>query len=302
MKKPIIIVRYRPWHEPTQERLESGEYPKRRMQWRGLTIAIENEPGSLRRGASADGTQWERRMHYAYGEVLKTEGVDGDPVDVYIGPCPDTADMVYIVHQRRYGDWDAYDEDKCMIGFSCLEDATSAYLSCYEDPRFLGPVTAMPVDEFIKKVRATKDAPAMIKSVILLKTHVSGYTRADGTVVRPHEDRRMSHHSDSAPDDRIVSGVGDDLVTLYHGTGAREEIEASGKINAGHYFGGIVGVSLTPDRSVAEDFAGDGDVIQVRIPKSKLRIDPESYDEEDLDEALARGASVFALGDVYLRR
>jgi len=41
-----------------------------------------------------------------------------------------------------------------------------------------------------------KREPKMAKAMVLLKTHISGYTRADGTVVAPHEDKRQSLQDD----------------------------------------------------------------------------------------------------------
>lgn len=181
--------------EPNAEQAEENSYKKPTKQWRGLTIAVENPAGSVRRGRNRHGVTWEIRMKFDYGEILDTEGVDGDPVDVIIGPHLDDAPMVYVVHQRRVNDWAAYDEDKVMAGFMTEDDARQAFLSNYTDPRFLGPITAMPVDEFKTKVRATKDNPAMIKA-LLLKTHVAGYTKQDGTFVPPHEDKRQSLQDD----------------------------------------------------------------------------------------------------------
>ncbi|HET7674772.1 MAG TPA: hypothetical protein VFL54_04555, partial [Gammaproteobacteria bacterium] len=94
----------------------------------------------------------------------RTEGVDGDHVDVYIGPNED-AENVYIVHQRQAGNWKEYDEDKCMLGFATLADAKRAYLRQYDDPRFLGPVTVMPFKDFKDKALATFEKPAMIKAL-----------------------------------------------------------------------------------------------------------------------------------------
>lgn len=91
--------------------------------------------------------------------------------------------MVYVVHQRRVNDWQNYDEDKVLAGFMSEDDAKAAFLACYSDPRFLGPITAMPVDEFVTKVRATKDKPAMIKSdfgtlhLMFFKSRVGPYLR-----------------------------------------------------------------------------------------------------------------------------
>lgn len=179
--------------EPDAAQAEDGEYRKPRVQWRGLTIAIENPAGSVRRGRNRHGVSWEIRMRYDYGEVVGSMGVDGDPVDIYLGPHLEDAPMVYVVHQRRVNDWDAYDEDKAMAGFLTETDAAQAFLSNYNDPRFLGPITAMPVDEFVAKVRATREKPAMIKA-LFLKTHVNTYTKKDGTVVAAHEDKRAEKH------------------------------------------------------------------------------------------------------------
>ena len=163
----IAIPVYRASHEPTPAQLKSGRYRKRKWSWAGLTIAIENEAGSVRRGTNRAGEDWETRMLFAYGEIEESMGVDGDKVDVFVGPNPD-APNVYVVHQRRSGDWEKYDEDKSMICFDSEEDAKAAFLGCYSDPRFLGPITTMPVAVFVEKVLATKGKPAMIKAIPLL--------------------------------------------------------------------------------------------------------------------------------------
>jgi hypothetical protein len=57
-----------------------------------------------------------------------------------------------------------------MIGFSSLDDAEQAFLRNYDDPRFLGEIVPMLVDEFVSKVRATaKAAPAMLKSLVVVR-------------------------------------------------------------------------------------------------------------------------------------
>jgi hypothetical protein len=158
----------RAWSEPTEAQAKAGNYTKPRVQWHGLEIAIENPAGSTRRGKKPDGTEWATKMRNDYGYVCRSEGVDGDEVDVFLGPELDSAPTVYVVHQRKVGDWKAYDEDKCMLGFPSEEAARDAFLANYDDPRFLGPITAMPVDEFIAKVRATRERPAMIKALFVL--------------------------------------------------------------------------------------------------------------------------------------
>lgn len=170
---------------PTPAQAEAGNYRKRPVAWQGLTLKVENEAGSVRRGKDRDGKEWATKMPYAYGYVARSEGVDGDEVDVYLGPDLEGAGTVYVVHQRKKGapdavEWKGYDEDKVMLGFPDEAAARTAYLKCYDDPRFLGPITAMPVPEFVSKVKATKERPAMIKSQVLIlfaKAHVGPYLR-----------------------------------------------------------------------------------------------------------------------------
>lgn len=193
----IAFKVHRASHEPTDAQIKAGNYPKRKVAWNGLTLAIENEAGSVRRGTKPDGTPWQTRMLFPYGYVLGSEGVDGDHVDVFLGP-DEAAPLVYVVHQRKVGDWDQYDEDKAMVGFSSEDDARAAFLACYDDPRFLGPITVMPVAEFVGKVKATADKPAMIKSapiVVFMKSYVPSHTRRlhDGRVIQvdAYSDRRI---------------------------------------------------------------------------------------------------------------
>lgn len=156
LAKAVLFIKSR----PTEAQIAAGNYKKPRIAWHGLEIAIENPVGTVRSGPG-----WRTVMKNAYGYVCRSEAVDGDECDVYIGPDMDTAPMVYVVHQRKAGDWKAYDEDKSMLGFSSEVEARAAYLKHYDDKRFLGPITAMPVDEFVAKVRATYDKPAMIKAI-----------------------------------------------------------------------------------------------------------------------------------------
>lgn len=163
--------------EPSPAKAKADDYAKPVKKWNGLSIRIENPAGSVRRGKTKCGHSWETRMVCDYGYIDRTEGVDGDEIDVYLGPN-ESAPMVYVVHQRKHGDWDVYDEDKCMLGFDSKESAVAAYLQHYDDDRFLGPVTALPFAKFKEKVMQTQDNPAMIKGmIIILKSMVAPHTR-----------------------------------------------------------------------------------------------------------------------------
>lgn len=195
--------------KPSQAQLEAGNYPKEKRQFRGLTVSIENPAGSVRSGVDRDGHKWRIKMHHDYGYINRSMGVDGDQVDCYIGP-DESADTVYVVHQRKAGDWKAYDEDKCMLGFASQEAAIAAYLKHYDDRRFLGPVTAMPFDEFKKKVLATMEKPSMIKSCVLffkslVPTHVRRLKSGKVVQVRAFENNRAARSQLSA-DERAAQG------------------------------------------------------------------------------------------------
>ena len=174
----------------TQAQIEAGNYKKLHVRFQGLDISIENPKGSVRTGTDPGGKTWRVTMHHAYGYIRGTCGVDKDHVDCYLGPNPD-ASHAYVVHQRQAGKWDRYDEDKVMLGFDSAEDAKAAYLTQYDDPRFFGTMTALPMADFKRKALATRNRPQMIKGqVLFFKTHIDGYTTKHGTFVAPHEDKR----------------------------------------------------------------------------------------------------------------
>lgn len=119
-----------------------------------LRIRIENEAGSVRKGVDkSTGQPWETTMAYPYGEIVGSIGVDGDPVDVFIGPNK-SAKFAYVIHQldKNIGHWD---EDKCMLGFDDAMAAKEAYYKSYDKPdHFYGTVEAIPMETFKEKVRS----------------------------------------------------------------------------------------------------------------------------------------------------
>lgn len=147
----------------TPAQLDAGNYRKPKRAFQGLRISIENPRGSVRSGIGPGGKRWRTRMRWDYGYILGSEGVDGDHVDCYVGP-DDSATHAYVVHQRKAGAWDRFDEDKVMLGFRSESAARRAYLAHYDDARFLGPVTAIPMDAFARKVLASRGNPRMLKA------------------------------------------------------------------------------------------------------------------------------------------
>ena len=124
------------------------------LEHQGLEIAVENRKGSVRKGVDKDGTPWRTVMKYPYGYIKGTKGSDGEEVDCYVGPDAN-AEKAYVVHQNK-DDGKTYDEDKVMLGFGSLEEARAAYLKHYNDPKFLGPISAVPMDRFKKLMESGK--------------------------------------------------------------------------------------------------------------------------------------------------
>lgn len=134
----------------------------RRITFRGLNISIETDKGELRHWHDPhSGEKGSTKMIYPYGYIRRTEGVDGDHVDVYVGPNED-AKNVYVVHQMKAPDFKKYDEDKCMLGFDNADAAKKAYLAHFNDNRFFGSMSVMPFEEFKNKALATFEEPKKI--------------------------------------------------------------------------------------------------------------------------------------------
>lgn len=111
----------------------------------GLHIAIENPVGSVRSGLG-----WSVKMQNDYGYIVGSIGVDGDAVDVFLGPN-EYAQKVYIIHT----DGDDV-EDKCMVGFDSAKTAKEAFVRNYTSEKFFGSMDAMSLAEFTRKIFSTK--------------------------------------------------------------------------------------------------------------------------------------------------
>lgn len=128
-----------------------------RMTFRGLPISIETAKGGYRHWVdAATGEKGKTRMRYAYGYIRRTEGLDGDHVDVFVGPN-EQAKNVYVVMTNKAPDFKERDEEKCMLGFDSVGDAKAAFMAHYNKSGFFHSITAIPYAEFEKRVFATFD-------------------------------------------------------------------------------------------------------------------------------------------------
>jgi hypothetical protein len=139
--------------EPTEAQKEAGNYKKAHIQVEGLDIAIENPVGSTRRGM---------KMKDNYGYVKRTEGADGDQVDVFVNPkIQEGADTkVYVIDQTKE-DGVTFDEHKVMIGYNNQLDAARGYKRNYNKGWKVGPITEMSMPEF--KAWLSKDTTVPVQ-------------------------------------------------------------------------------------------------------------------------------------------
>lgn len=139
-----------PLPEPTEAQIASGNYRKHHIRLHGLDIAIENPKGSVRKGVDPVTKKvWSVTMPYDYGYIKRTEGADGDHVDVCIGPN-ETSDKVWIVDQVDLYSG-AFDEHKCLLGCVNEVEAMALYQSGFSDGRGherMGALHAVNMDTF----------------------------------------------------------------------------------------------------------------------------------------------------------
>lgn len=113
--------------------------------YQGIPLAIENQKGSVRQGVDSDGKKWRTVMKVPYGYIKGTSGADGEEVDVFVGPSKH-APNAFVVHQRK-ADGTGYDEDKVIFGVKDEAAARKLYLAHYNDPKFLGPISEVPMEK-----------------------------------------------------------------------------------------------------------------------------------------------------------
>lgn len=135
--------------EPSEAQKEAGNYKKGHINVHGLDITIENARGTARFGMTPSGEPWTVTLPDHYGYIKKTEGADGDQVDAYIGPKPES-ERVFIVDQKD-AETGKFDEHKAMLGYETPGEALDAYETAFSDgraPERIQGVTEMSVPEF----------------------------------------------------------------------------------------------------------------------------------------------------------
>ena len=119
--------------QPTEAQIEAGNYKKGHARVAGLDISIENPEGTQRR------PEWPPlKSHYGY--IRRTEGSDGEHIDVFVKPgTPTDFDgPVFVVDQTKEDG--SFDEHKVMLGFANEEEARAGYSENFTPDWKVGPV------------------------------------------------------------------------------------------------------------------------------------------------------------------
>lgn len=156
--------------------------------WGGMPIICEQMEGDTREWFDPHtGNSGKTVFEYPYGYIEGIYGVDGDELDVYLGPNRQALN-VYIITQMKGPDFKKIDEQKCMLGFNSAEEAKAAYLRHYNNPKFFGYMKEMPFEQF---KRVAKDFNG--KLIKALNAMPASATLSDTTVTRSS----MSKHTDA---------------------------------------------------------------------------------------------------------
>jgi phage-related protein (TIGR01555 family) len=112
----------------------------------GIPIAIESARGTIRRGRSAEGQDWESVQPADYGYIRRAPSAEGPTewLDCMIGEDRASTEFHVIDGYDPVG---AFDEHKVMAAFSSRQRALECYHAAYGDGRRAGGITTMSADE-----------------------------------------------------------------------------------------------------------------------------------------------------------
>lgn len=97
---------------------------EKRATYQGIDVVLDRPAGFTMVGKDAQGNVWVRTYVTDYGYIAKTEGGDGEDLDVFLG-ARDFADTAYWVVQKKADG--AFDEFKLFLGFDSGSDVRKVY-------------------------------------------------------------------------------------------------------------------------------------------------------------------------------
>lgn len=125
--------------KPTDAQRDAGNYRKGHVTVHGLRIAIETPKGKKRKD------KWPALPAH-YGYFKGTSGADGDHVDVFVGPKPNS-ELAFVANMKAKDG--SFDEHKVLLGFKSRKQAMRCISEAYGDgiESRLGRVTAMAIPD-----------------------------------------------------------------------------------------------------------------------------------------------------------
>lgn len=120
-----------PWSHlrtPTAAELQANDYPTGPVDWQGWRLHMETPAQGIREGVDPDGRGWRNVVKAHYGYFAGTVGADGEGVDVFLGPFPESR-VVWVLNQTNADG--SFDEHKVLAGFIDARAAVDAYRLSY---------------------------------------------------------------------------------------------------------------------------------------------------------------------------
>lgn len=147
-KDPFTAPGHTHGPRPTISLAKAGYKLAGKVTFRGLPISLEHKAGDVRHWYDPHTkTEGTTTQVFPYGYIRGTEGLDGEHLDVYVGP-DEKAKFVYVVEQMKGPDFKRRDEQKVMLGFPNAKAAKAAYTVHFDKPGFFGGLIAIPFQAF----------------------------------------------------------------------------------------------------------------------------------------------------------
>ena len=162
---------------PTEAQKHAGNYRKEHLSFHGLPVSIETPKGAAREGKSANGKTWRCTMPADYGYIKRTEGADGDHLDVFVGPDRGSR-MAFLINQNDHRT-SKFDEHKAILGTTSERQAVALYCAAFSDgcgAKRIGSIEPMSLDAFKHWLKQGKTkTPAKAKTIV---EHALAVTRS----------------------------------------------------------------------------------------------------------------------------
>jgi len=247
---------------PSEAQKAAGNYKKHHVRIHGLDIALENVKGGKRSGIGKDGRRWAVSMPAHYGYIKRTEGADGDHVDVYVGP-DHASQHVYVIDQKD-AHTGKFDEHKVMLGFNSEDQARATYIKGFSDGKGaqrIQSINPMSIDQFkdwLKHGNTTKRVGRSLGGKLELNRAKEAKKRAPGQVspskYMPDVPRQVRADGGDVEDglDQFFGPTDQNLRRRYY-TGTSKDKDFTSFQESRH------GTWLTSDPKEASDYAEQND-------------------------------------------